>query len=88
MKWKKEIIIKQEKGYILMLDEEKCRVKQEDEYLVKVMKRGIEKNEELKTVIMKEKQVSDAVAGFILAQFILDYQEFIENDNSYFEIVE
>ena len=88
MKWKNEINIKQEKGYMLQLNEKTCQVKKEDEYLIKAIKQGMETNEELKTIIMKVKNVNETVAGFILAQFILDYQYYIEEDHSYFEITQ
>lgn len=88
MKWKNEIEIKQKDRYILQLDDKVCHVKKEDEYLINAINQNVETNEELKTIIMKEKNVNETVAGFILAQFILDYRYYIEEDHSYFEITE
>lgn len=86
MKWKKETVISKENEYTLRLNEIKHPVKKEDEYLIKAIEQGFNTNDVLKSIIIKEKKVNETIADFILAQFILDYQEFIENDNSHFEI--
>ena len=88
MKLKEGILIHKKEQYILELNNEKCRVNREDAYLIDALHCGVEKSEELKKLIMKEKRVNEAAAGFTLARFILDYQNYLEEDKSFFEITE
>ena len=88
MKLKEGTMIYKKEQYILELNNEKCRVNREDAYLIDALHSGVEKSEELKKLIMKEKKVNEAAAGFTIARFILDYQNYLEEDKSFFEITE
>jgi hypothetical protein len=49
--------------------------------------RGVEDDEELVSLIMKQEQICWAAAGFTLAAFLVEYADFMAEDDSYYEIV-
>lgn len=55
-------------------------------YLVDAIQNGTYRNEDLKDIIINKEQSDDVLAGFTLAQFILDYQYYIE-ENEHLTIV-
>lgn len=87
MKWKRKVSIVREQDEIrLCLGEHWTNVAREDRYLVEAIQNGIDKEEQLKNLIMKHDQTNDIVSGLTLAKFILDYQDYLEKDHGYFEI--
>lgn len=87
MKWKRKVnMIEQEEEMVLCLGERWIVVAKEDTYLVEAIQNGTWEEEELKSLIMKHDQCNEIVAGLTLAKFILDYQDYIEKDQGYFEI--
>lgn len=87
MKWKKNVtVIREQENVILCLGKNRCSVPEADIYLVKAIQKGIYEEEKLKGLIMKHDNSNEIVAGLTLAKFILDYQNFVEKDNGYYEI--
>lgn len=87
MKWKRKVTLKTENNqFLLCHGENSLPVKNEDLYLVKAIKKGIHDENKLKHLVMEHDDTNETVAGFTLAQFILDYQEYIEDDKSHYEI--
>lgn len=87
MKWKKNVTAIREQGnVILCLGKSQCPVPEADLYLVKAILKGVHEEEKLKQLIMEHDNSNETVAGLTLAKFILDYQDFIEKDNGYYEI--
>lgn len=87
MKWKKNVRIIEKQGIVILcLGKNSCTVSESDIYLVNAMKNGIHEEENLKEMIMKHDNANEAVAGFTLAKFILDYQNYLEKDKGYYEI--
>ena len=87
MKWKKNVtIISKQGNVILCLGKKQRPVPELDIYLVKAIQKGIHDEEKLKELIMEHDNSNEIVAGFTLAKFILDYQNFVEKDNGYYEI--
>ncbi|MDK2808122.1 MAG: hypothetical protein PWP24_856 [Clostridiales bacterium] len=87
MKWKRKVKMTTEQGnVILWLGRNRCQVAQEDRYLAEAIKEGLHEEEKLKALIMEHDNANEIVAGFTLAKFILDYQDYIEKDHGYYEI--
>ncbi|MFA9466318.1 MAG: hypothetical protein ACERKN_18780 [Velocimicrobium sp.] len=72
--------------FVLCLGENCCLVPEADRYLVEAIREGIHQVEKLKILIMEHDNANEIVAGFTLAKFILDYQDYIEKDQGYYEI--
>jgi hypothetical protein len=88
MKWKRKVTVSTEQGNMfLCLGENRHPVSESERYLVEAIKAGIHEEEKLKELIMEHDNCNEIVAGFTLAKFILDYQNYIEKDNGYYEII-
>ncbi|WP_167957551.1 hypothetical protein [Anaerosporobacter faecicola] len=81
MNWKPEVIVKKtNNGYQLQIDDDKTVVKKEDTYIVRSIEKGITDDKWLTAIVMKTEQIEEVFARFRLAQFVLDYGEYILND--------
>lgn len=70
----------------LCLAEKQMPIAPKDVYLAKAMLRGVHDIEALKELISKAEGIDDTAAAFGLAQFILDYGDFIAPDTGHFMI--
>lgn len=87
MRWKKNVTVTREQGNVMLhLGKKQCNVPESDIYLVEVIKKGIHEDEKLKELIMEHDNSNETVTGLTLAKFILDYQDYLEKDNGYYEI--
>ncbi len=87
MKWKRKVTVNKEQGNTyLCLGDSRCPVSVEDLYLVEAIHHGMKEEDQLKKLIMKNDNANEIVAGLTLAKFILDYQNYLEEDHGYFEI--
>jgi len=77
-----------ESGCILELSQKVKKVKKEQEYILKALLCGVENDEEMVLHIMEQEKIDRAAAGFALAEFIIDYAFFLENDRSHYEIID
>lgn len=86
MRWKPEVVLKKQDTYLLQLGTKQQPVLPKDTYLVEAMKGGITEDEKLIQCIMQHEQIDETAAAFGLAQFILDYGNFIAEDESHYLI--
>lgn len=87
MKWKENVIIEEESSFIrLRLDKKQVEIQKDDRYLANLMIHGIHDEKRLTELVMEQEHTNDMEAGFILAQFLLKYQDFIEEDQGFYEI--
>ncbi|MEG0919705.1 MAG: hypothetical protein RSE61_07255 [Anaerovoracaceae bacterium] len=61
-------------------------IAKEDIYIVKAVEDGISKDEDLVRLIAETEEIDEISAAFGLAQFLLDYSDFIAEDNSHYII--
>lgn len=88
MRWKTSVNIVKNNGYELQQGTNTIKIAPEDEYIIEAVEHGIIKDEELVKVIMKHENVNDIVASFRLAQFVVDYGDFIAELNGHMVIEE
>ena len=87
MKLKRKVSsITEQNGLVICLGDNRYNVPQEDAYLVEALSDGIYEEEKLKELIMKHDGCDEIVAGLVLAKFILDYHDYLEEDRGYYEI--
>lgn len=78
MKWKREVTVEKIDEYIIKCDYNQKKIAKEDEYIVKAVEEGINDDAEITQLIMTKENVDEIIAGLRLAQFIVDYGEFID----------
>ncbi|NCB94603.1 MAG: hypothetical protein EOM40_18945 [Clostridia bacterium] len=78
MRWKNDVKIEKKNGYMLKNKEGERKIKPEDEYIVKAMVKGICEDERLLEVIKKKEDLDEILSGFRLAEFLVEYGEYIE----------
>lgn len=86
MRWKPEVIIQREKGYYLQLGNLAQPVPEKDAYLVEATQQGITEDAQLVALIMQTERIDETAAAFGLAQFLLDYSDFIAPDTGHYII--
>ena len=87
MKWKKNVTIEKNKTWNLNLGEEIKAIAEKDIYLVKAVEDGICDDEELIKLVAVEEEIDETAAAFGLAQFLLDYSDFIAEDTERYIII-
>ena len=87
MKWKPGATIERNKEELRFCyrepEEEQSKEKtaaKEDYYIIDAIESGMTDDKELLQLVGDTEQTNDVVSGFRLAQFILDYGEYISND--------
>lgn len=81
MKWKNDVIIEKKKNqYIFHLNQKKLQIEAKDCYICDAVEDGVTDDKELIQIIMEKEEENDVEASLRLAQFVLDYSEFISND--------
>ncbi|MEG1360875.1 MAG: hypothetical protein RSE23_14545 [Clostridia bacterium] len=83
MKWKKDVILEKQQPWQLRLGDKVTPVAQRDIYLIKAMEKGISNDEDLVRLVANEEGIDETAAAFGLAQFLLDYSDFIAEDQSH-----
>ena len=86
MRWKPDVILEKKDGYLFVYESKKKQVKKEDEYIIQLVEQGIYDDKRLVANIMKNEEVDELLARFRLAQFIVDYGDYIEELNGYQKI--
>lgn len=88
MKLKKNVDIKP-LGVKLFLCEGEKRIEviEYDRFLIKQLIKEIHDVKKLSELIMEHAHTNEMIASFILADFFLKYQEYIEDDDTYYEII-
>ncbi|MGN0151696.1 MAG: hypothetical protein ACI39Q_04410 [Wujia sp.] len=81
MKWKDEVTIEKRKNiYRFHMSGNEMPVDQEDVYICDAIEGGMTDDKELLRLIMKKEDENEVIASLRLAQFVLDYGDFISND--------
>ncbi|SHK80277.1 hypothetical protein [Hespellia stercorisuis] len=86
MKWKENVRIEWDEECRLYFDEKSIEIKPEWEYLVKALESGMTDDEMLRQLVMEQEQCDEVSAGFTLAQFVLDYGTFLEENREHMMI--
>lgn len=86
MKWKPEVILTGRIELQLCMGDRIKQVAPGDVHIAKAMKKGVSDIEQLKELIAKVEGIDEISAAFGLAQFILDYGDFIADDTSHYII--
>ena len=79
MKWKPDVTVERKRRYMLSQGKKRRMIAREDYYLVDAMEQGITDERELNELVVCTEKVDSVIAGFRLAQFIVDYGEYISN---------
>lgn len=78
MRWREGVTVKKENGeWILRSQEESMYVDKKDCRIMEIMEQGICENHEMIRCLVEENGTDEVVAGFLLAQFMVDYMDFI-----------
>ena len=80
MKWKSDVIVECKDGLWLRIGDRKCAVAKADEVIVRKMEEGITDDEALLKCLSEETEESPAESGLRLAQFVVDYGDYIEEE--------
>lgn len=80
MKWKQDVSVNRKGTYTFSSDKQVKEAAEEDYYLIDAIEKGMTDDKELAQLVVEKEELNEAAAGFRLAQFILDYGEFISND--------
>lgn len=86
MKWKKDVILEKQQPWQLRLGDKVTPIAERDIYLIKAVEKGICNDEDLVRLVAKEEGIDETAAAFGLAQFLIDYGDFIAEDKSHFMI--
>lgn len=86
MKWKPQVVVTKENGCSLRLGNRTQTVPQESVFIIKAIENSVTEDAELVRLIMKAESIDETAAAFGLAQFILDYGDFIAADTEHFII--
>ena len=82
MEWKPRVTLEQENGCRLCMGGKCVQVAPKDVYIAMEIQQGCGSVEHLKTIIAKTDNINEVAAAFSLAQFILNYGDFIEDDTN------
>lgn len=78
MRWREGVTAKKENGgWVLRSREESMYVAKKDCQIVEIMEQGICENNEMIRCLIEKNGTDEVVAGFLLAQFMVDYMDFI-----------
>ena len=72
----------EQNGYQLSMRSKSTPIASNDVYIIKDILKGTKDIEQLKQLIIKTEEINEINATLRLAQFILDYSEFITDDLS------
>lgn len=86
MKWKKDVTLDKQEPWRLRFGDKVLPIAEGDVYLVKAVEKGICNDEDLIRLIAKEEGIDETAAAFGLAQFLLDYSDFIAEDTGHYVI--
>lgn len=86
MKWKKNVTLEKLQPWKIRLGDKVTPIAERDKYLIKAVEKGISNEEELVRLVANEEGIDETAAAFGLAQFLLDYSDYIAEDKSHFMI--
>lgn len=78
MQWKSDVTIERNDGLWLCIGDKKIAVDKDDETIVRKMEQGITDDDALLKCLSEDNGESLAECGLRLAQFVVDYGEYIE----------
>lgn len=79
MKWKNNVIY-DKKQSCLRLNDSLTQVEEEDVYICDALEHSITDEKAIIGLIMEQEKENDVMASLRLAQFVLDYGDYISND--------
>lgn len=88
MRWKDGVITEKKCNYRIRLGDNDMCIPDTRTYIAQLMENGKMDAEELEKIIMEHDQCDEISASLSLAQFIVDYGEFIEEEDSYYRIID
>lgn len=81
MKWKSDVVLeKNNKQYLFRLGDGMKQVEEGDAFICNAVEEGITEEKALIGLIMEQEKENDVMASLRLAQFVLDYSDYISND--------
>lgn len=86
MKWKPGVVVIKEPDYALQLGEIIQAVPEKEVYLVEAIEQGVTEDESLVRLIMETEQIDEIAAAFGLAQFLIDFGQYIAPDTAHYLI--
>ena len=86
MKWKDNVKLIAKDGLHLLLGERQMPIAPRDAMIAQAMSRGVQDIELLKRLIAGAEGIDETAAAFGLAQFMIDYSEFIAPDTAHYVI--
>lgn len=86
MQFKPEVTLTNQNGWRLSMGDRSAPVAPEDVYLARAIAQGMGEIEQLKVLIAKAEGINEVAAAFRLAQFILEYGDFIAPDTEHYLI--
>lgn len=90
MQWKRGVTVTREKGkWYLIKDGVHHPIEEKDFPIIEAMEQGISEDKEIVAYLVRNQKQDEIVASFQLAQFMLDYIEFIrESAMQDYELIE
>lgn len=79
MKWKNNVIYDKKQSF-LRVNDSLTQVEEEDVFICDAVEAGITDEKALIDLIMEREKENNVMASFRLAQFVLDYSDYISND--------
>lgn len=87
MIWKSGVVVTRKGDNLLLtFNAKEQKVKNKDIYLVEAVENGISNDEDLKRIIAVHEKSNEVMASLSLANFILCYQNFIDEDKEHYKI--
>lgn len=81
MKFKSGVIVEKKQGkLILSLEKESREVLDEDGFIVQALIKDVEKEDELVNLVVKHDKTSLILANLRMAQFVIDYGDYLSNE--------
>lgn len=84
MKWKPKVKLTRKDGLQLHLDDRVMDIEEKLHYLAKAVDSGTQDDDTLIRLIAQTEHINETAAAFGLAQFMIDYGDFIEQDKSHY----
>lgn len=88
MNWKPGVVVSKEPDYALQLGGTTQPVPEKDVYLVNAIEQGIAEDPQLVRLIMEAESIDETAAAFGLAQFLIDFSNFIAPDTGHYLITD
>ncbi|MDD3219175.1 MAG: hypothetical protein PHC41_06115 [Lachnospiraceae bacterium] len=77
MEWKSNVSVTKGDSYVIADGTHEKKASKEDEYIIAAMEKGICDDEKLLQVIMEQEQYTEMIARLRLAEFVVEYGDYI-----------